>query len=84
MCQRRIPNQKSCEEAIIKLKAAALTPPTQLYYVVNQILYALVQGCESKDVKIIKVCVCMPMCNAHIKGVFSHFGNLKLMCTLPV
>lgn len=40
----------------MKLKAAASTPATQLYYVVNQILYALVQGCESKDVKIIKVC----------------------------
>lgn len=47
---------QSCEEAIMKLKAAASTPSTQLYYVVNQILYALVQGCESKDVKIIKVC----------------------------
>lgn len=46
---------QSCEEAIIKLKAAASTPSTQIYYVVNQILYALVQGCESKDVKIIKV-----------------------------
>lgn len=41
----------------MKLKAATSTPSTQLYYVVNQILYALVQGCESKDVKIIKVCV---------------------------
>lgn len=40
----------------MKLKAATSTPSAQLYYVVNQILYALVQGCESKDAKIIKVC----------------------------
>lgn len=26
-----------------------------MYYIVNQVLYPLVQGCESKDVKIIKV-----------------------------
>lgn len=39
----------------MKLKAAASTPSTPVYYVVNQILYPLVQGCESKDMKIIKV-----------------------------
>lgn len=48
---------QSCEEAIMKLKAAASAPSTPVYYVVNQILYPLVQGCESKDLKIIKVCI---------------------------
>lgn len=46
---------QSCEEAIMKLKSAAANPQTPVYYVVNQILYPLVQGCESKDLKIIKV-----------------------------
>lgn len=39
----------------MKLKSAAANPQTPVYYVVNQILYPLVQGCESKDLKIIKV-----------------------------
>lgn len=39
----------------MKLKSAAANPQTSVYYVVNQILYPLVQGCESKDLKIIKV-----------------------------
>lgn len=46
---------QSCEEAISKLKSAGANPQTPVYYVVNQILYPLVQGCESKDLKIIKV-----------------------------
>lgn len=46
---------QSCEEAIMKIKSAGTSPTTPVYYVVNQILYPLVQGCESKDVKIIKV-----------------------------
>lgn len=41
----------------MKLKSAGATPSTPVYYVVNQILYPLVQGCESKDLKIIKVCL---------------------------
>ncbi|XP_058057960.1 protein MON2 homolog [Anopheles bellator] len=51
--------KESCEEAILKLKAAGANPQTPVYYVVNQILYPLVQGCESKDVKIIKFCLGM-------------------------
>ncbi|XP_055595542.1 protein MON2 homolog [Uranotaenia lowii] len=51
--------KESCEEAILKLKTAAANPQTPVYYVVNQILYPLVQGCESKDVKIIKFCLGM-------------------------
>lgn len=48
---------QSCEEAIGKLKAAATNPQTPLFYVVNQIMYPLVQGCESKDLKVIKYCL---------------------------
>ncbi|XP_050085365.1 protein MON2 homolog [Anopheles aquasalis] len=51
--------KESCEEAILKLKAAGANPQTPVYYVVNQILYPLVQGCESKDLKIIKFCLGM-------------------------
>lgn len=50
---------QSCEEAIIKLKSAATNPQTPVYYVVNQILYPLIQGCESRDIKIIKFCLGM-------------------------
>lgn len=50
---------QSCEEAIGKLKAAGANPQTPVYYVVNQIMYPLVQGCESKDVKLIKYCLSM-------------------------
>lgn len=49
--------KESCEEAISKIRSAAANPQTPVCYVVNQILFPLVQGCESKDVKIIKVCV---------------------------
>lgn len=41
------------------MKSAAANPQTPVYYVVNQILYPLVQGCESKDMKIIKFCLGM-------------------------
>lgn len=50
---------QSCEEAIMKLKSAATNPQTPVYYVVNQILYPLIQGCESRDLKIIKFCLGM-------------------------
>lgn len=46
---------QSCEEGIAKLRTASSNPGTPIYYIVNQILYPLVQGCESKDIKIIKV-----------------------------
>lgn len=41
----------------MKIKSAGTNPTTPVYYIVNQILYPLVQGCESKDLKIIKVCI---------------------------
>ncbi|XP_037294951.1 protein MON2 homolog isoform X2 [Manduca sexta] len=49
--------REACDEAIEKLSLAANNPQASLYGVVNQILYPLVQGCESKDLKIIKFCL---------------------------
>ncbi|XP_045780169.1 protein MON2 homolog isoform X1 [Maniola jurtina] len=49
--------REACDEAIEKLTLAANNPQASLYGVVNQILYPLVQGCESKDVKIIQFCL---------------------------
>ncbi|XP_047104332.1 protein MON2 homolog [Schistocerca piceifrons] len=49
--------KESCEEGIAKLRNAAAHPQTPVYYVVNQILYPLVQGCETKDPKIVKLCL---------------------------
>lgn len=49
---------QSCEEAITKLKNASSTQTT-IYHVINQIMYPLVQGCETKDIKIIKVMLCL-------------------------
>lgn len=46
---------QSCEEGIAKIRTASNTSGAPIYYIVNQILYPLVQGCESKDIKIIKV-----------------------------
>ncbi|KAK0079107.1 hypothetical protein PV326_008920 [Microctonus aethiopoides] len=51
--------KESCEEGIGKLRAVGNNPGTSIYHIVNQILYPLVQGCESKDVKIIKFCLGM-------------------------
>ncbi|XP_044741500.1 protein MON2 homolog isoform X2 [Chrysoperla carnea] len=51
--------RESCEEAINKLRCATNVPRPTLYAVINQILYPLVQGCESKDLKIIKFCLGM-------------------------
>ncbi|RVE48352.1 hypothetical protein evm_007012 [Chilo suppressalis] len=49
--------REACDEAIEKLSLASNNPQASLYGVVNQILYPLVQGCESKDLKIIKFCL---------------------------
>ncbi|CAG5101303.1 Similar to mon2: Protein MON2 homolog (Drosophila melanogaster) [Cotesia congregata] len=51
--------KESCEECMAKLRTAINNPGTPIYPIVNQILYPLVQGCESKDVKIIKFCLGM-------------------------
>jgi hypothetical protein len=60
--------REATEEAIVKvrqqnLNAASATSASRqqqdpnLYHVSNQILYPLVQGCESKDVKVVKLCL---------------------------
>ncbi|XP_017782824.1 PREDICTED: protein MON2 homolog isoform X2 [Nicrophorus vespilloides] len=49
--------KESCEEAIVKLRGSTSAPQTPIYYVINQIIYPLVQGCESKDMKIIRCCL---------------------------
>lgn len=41
----------------MKLKNGVASPQTPIYYVINQIMYPLVQGCETKDAKIIKFCL---------------------------
>lgn len=58
--KKKFPQLKeSCEEAIIVLKNAT-TNNQSLYYIVNQVLYPVIQGCETKDQKIIKVCELLP------------------------
>jgi len=61
---------QASEEAIVKLRNSAAVAADhlqqqqqqshhnhhQIYYVVNQILYPVVQGCETKEPKIVKVC----------------------------
>ncbi|XP_055710710.1 protein MON2 homolog [Phlebotomus papatasi] len=73
--------KESCEEAIAKLKSAIANPQTPVYYVVNQILYPLVQGCESKDVKIIKFCLGM-MQRLITQQVVDHKGARYITDTL--
>lgn len=60
---------QASEEAIVKLRNFAAENfnkqqqkqsqfhHSQIYYVVNQILYPVVQGCETKEPKIVKVCI---------------------------
>lgn len=63
---------QASEESIVKLRNSAAVAADhiqqqqqpnhqqhhhhQIYYVVNQILYPIVQGCETKEPKIVKVC----------------------------
>ncbi|KAB0801130.1 hypothetical protein PPYR_05484 [Photinus pyralis] len=49
--------KESCEEAIIKLRSSGPNAQSSLYYIINQVMYPLVQGCESKDIKLIKCCL---------------------------
>ncbi|XP_026271999.2 protein MON2 homolog [Frankliniella occidentalis] len=51
--------REACEEGIVKLRNAAANPQTPIYYIVNQILYPLVQGCETREQKIVKICLGM-------------------------
>ncbi|XP_075218459.1 mon2 homolog, regulator of endosome-to-Golgi trafficking isoform X2 [Lycorma delicatula] len=49
--------KESCEEGIVKLRNASTNSQTQIYYLVSQILYPVVQGCETKDPRIVKMCL---------------------------
>lgn len=49
--------KESCEEGIIKLRNTSANSQNQIYYLVNQILYPVVQGCETKDQRIVKMCL---------------------------
>ncbi|KAJ8951459.1 hypothetical protein NQ318_006892, partial [Aromia moschata] len=49
--------KEACEEAIAKLKSTQTSPQTSIHYIVNQIIYPLSQGCETKDVKLIRLCL---------------------------
>ncbi|CAH1153236.1 unnamed protein product [Phaedon cochleariae] len=49
--------KEACEEAIAKLKGAQSSQQISANYVVNQIIYPLSQGCETKDVKLIRLCL---------------------------
>ncbi|XP_060847861.1 protein MON2 homolog isoform X2 [Rhopalosiphum padi] len=62
--------KEASEEAIVKLRNSAAVAADhlqqqqqphhhhhQIYYVVNQILYPVVQGCETKEPKIVKMCL---------------------------
>ncbi|KAI5726742.1 hypothetical protein M8J76_007765 [Diaphorina citri] len=51
--------KEACEEGILKLRNVSSNPQSQMHMVVNQILYPVVQGCETKDQKIIKMCISM-------------------------
>jgi hypothetical protein len=44
----------ACEEAIAKIRTAQ-TSPNSLAYITNQALYPVIQGCDTKDPKIVKV-----------------------------
>ena len=48
--------KESAEEAIVKIRNAG-SAQTPLAYLSNQILYPLVQGCETKDTKVVTLCL---------------------------
>ena len=48
--------KESAEEAIVKIRNAG-SAQTPLAYLSNQILYPLVQGCETKDIKVVTLCL---------------------------
>jgi len=50
--------KESAEEAIVKIRNAGHSNTnTPLAYLSNQILYPLVQGCETKDTKVVNLCL---------------------------
>ena len=57
--KRKHPGVKeSAEEAIVKIRNAGQSgSKTPLVYLSNQILYPLVQGCETKDPRVVGLCL---------------------------
>lgn len=51
--------KEACEEAVSKINNVGNDEHSTLCSVINQILYPLVQGCETKDPKIVKYCLGM-------------------------
>ncbi|XP_050438772.1 protein MON2 homolog isoform X2 [Adelges cooleyi] len=52
--------KEASEEAIVKLRnSMSDSQQTPIYYVINQILYPIVQGCETKEPKTVKMCLGM-------------------------
>lgn len=49
--------KESCEEGIMKLRNTGVNSQTPIFYLVNQILYPVVQGCETKEQRIVKMCL---------------------------
>lgn len=47
----------ACEEAIAKIRGAQ-TSPNCMAYITNQALYPVIQGCDTKDPKIVRVIEC--------------------------
>ena len=58
------PIRESTDEAIVKIRSLAsqansssANNDVNIYNATNQILYPLVQGCETKDTKVVKLCL---------------------------
>ena len=53
--------REATEEAIVKVRGVATSTASpldaNLYLLTNQILYPLVQGCDSKDIKVVRLCL---------------------------
>lgn len=73
--------REATEEAIVKVRSAAGTPDPGLYGVANQVLYPLVQGCESKDGKVVKLCLSL-MQRLIINKVINFKGGKNITDTL--
>ncbi len=56
------PVRESTDEAIVKIRSLTTSAnqsggEVNLFHASNQILYPLVQGCETKDTKVVKLCL---------------------------
>ena len=76
--------KESAEEAIVKIRNAS-SAQTPLAYLSNQILYPLVQGCETKDTKVVTLClqVIQRLITAQV-GTTTYHNNGHQSCQLCV